>query len=94
MWPRNSRICAKGHLEFETALHETRARLGEINGQFEQRGLAQEKKIVAELKVLESLMRDFAGRISHSAASVPQQVRLQRGQRQPISTPWARKTNC
>jgi len=70
----------KSHLEFETALHETRARLGEISGQFEQRGLAQEKKIVAELKVLESLMRDFAGRVSHSAASVPQQApRPQRG---------------
>jgi cyclic-di-GMP phosphodiesterase TipF (flagellum assembly factor) len=62
----------KGHLEFEMALHETRARLGEINGQIEQRGLAQEKKIVAELKVVESLMRDFAGRISHRAAAVPQ----------------------
>jgi cyclic-di-GMP phosphodiesterase, flagellum assembly factor TipF len=62
----------KGHLEFETALHETRARLGEIGGQIEQRGLAQEKKIVAELQVLETLMREFAGRISHSAAAVPQ----------------------
>ena len=64
----------KSHLEFETALHETRARLGEFNGQIEQRGLAQEKKIVAELKVLESLMRDFAGRISHSAAAVAQEA--------------------
>ena len=62
----------KGHLEFETALHETRARLGEIGGQIEQRGLAQEKKIVAELQVLETLMREFAGRISHTAAAVPQ----------------------
>jgi cyclic-di-GMP phosphodiesterase TipF (flagellum assembly factor) len=62
----------KGHLEFETALHETRARLREIGGQIEQRGLAQEKKIVAELQVLETLMREFAGRISHSAAAVPQ----------------------
>jgi cyclic-di-GMP phosphodiesterase TipF (flagellum assembly factor) len=70
----------KSHLEFETALHETRARLGEIGGQFEQRGLAQEKKIVAELKVLESLMRDFAGRVSHTAASVPHEApRPQRG---------------
>jgi cyclic-di-GMP phosphodiesterase TipF (flagellum assembly factor) len=70
----------KGHLEFETAMHETRARLGEIGGQFEQRGLAQEKKIVTELKVLEILMRDFAGRISHSSASVPHEApRPQRG---------------
>jgi cyclic-di-GMP phosphodiesterase TipF (flagellum assembly factor) len=70
----------KSHLEFETALHETRAQLGEVSGRFEQRGLAQEKKIVAELKVLESLMRDFAGRISHSSASVAHQApRPQRG---------------
>ena len=70
----------KSHLEFETALHETRAQLGEIGGQFEQRGLAQEKKIVAELKVLESLMRDFAGRISRNSAPVAQEApRPQRG---------------
>ena len=73
----------KSHLEFETALHDTRARLGEIGGQIEQRAGAQEKKIVAELKVLESLMRQFAGRISHSSASVPQEA--QRPQRGPAS---------
>ena len=28
----------KGHLEFETALHDTRARLGEMGGLIEQRG--------------------------------------------------------
>jgi cyclic-di-GMP phosphodiesterase TipF (flagellum assembly factor) len=70
----------KSHLEFETALHETRARLGEIGGQIEQRGVAQEKKIVAELQVLESLMREFAGRVSRSSAAVPQEApKPQRG---------------
>jgi cyclic-di-GMP phosphodiesterase TipF (flagellum assembly factor) len=74
----------KSHLEFETALHETRARLGEISGQFELRAGAQEKKIVSELKVLETLMRDFAGKISRTAAAVPHQpaheeARPQRG---------------
>ena len=73
----------KSHLEFETALHETRARLGEIGGQIERRAGAQEKKIVAELKVLESLMRDFAGKVSHGAASMPQES--QRPQRGPAS---------
>jgi cyclic-di-GMP phosphodiesterase TipF (flagellum assembly factor) len=73
----------KSHLEFETALHETRARLGEIGGQIEQRASAQEKKIVAELKVLESLMRDFAGKVSHSAAALPQEP--QKPQRGPAS---------
>jgi cyclic-di-GMP phosphodiesterase TipF (flagellum assembly factor) len=71
----------KGHLEFETALRETRAHLSVISGQIEQRAGAQEKKIVAELKVLESLMRDFAGRISQSSAVVPREAppRPQRG---------------
>ena len=73
----------KSHLEFETALHETRARLGEISGQIERRAGAQEKKIVAELQVLESLMRDFAGKVSRSAASVPQEP--QKPQRGPAS---------
>ncbi|HWA70154.1 MAG TPA: EAL domain-containing protein [Rhizomicrobium sp.] len=61
----------KSHLEFETALHETRARVGELGGLIEARAGAQEKKIVAELRVLETLMRDFAGKISRSAAAIP-----------------------
>ena len=73
----------KSHLEFETALHETRARLGEMTGQIEQRATTQEKKIVAELQVLESLMRDFAGKISRSAAQVPRLP--QKDQRGPAS---------
>lgn len=73
----------KSHLEFETALHDTRARLGEISGQIEQRAGIQERKIVAELQVLETLMRDFAGKISRSSAQHPQEV--QRPQRGPAS---------
>jgi len=65
----------KNYLEVETALHETRARLGELTGQVEERANHQEKKIVAELKVLESLMRDFAGKISRGAAEVPHEVK-------------------
>ncbi|HET7085200.1 MAG TPA: EAL domain-containing protein [Rhizomicrobium sp.] len=87
---RDKRIMAKemahlrkSHLEFETALHDTRARLGELNGLIEQRAGAQEKKIVAELQVLESLMRDFAGKISRGAAAVPQEEK--RPQRGPAS---------
>jgi cyclic-di-GMP phosphodiesterase TipF (flagellum assembly factor) len=70
----------KSHLEFETALHQTRARLSELGGQMEKQASAQEKKIVAELKVLESLMRDFAAKISRGAAAIPHQApRPQRG---------------
>lgn len=64
----------KSHLEFETALHQTRTRLTEMGGQMELKANAQEKKIVAELKVLESLMRDFAAKISRGAAQVPHQA--------------------
>ena len=61
----------RSHLEIETALHDTRARLGEMGGLIERRANTQEKKIVAELQVLESLMRDFAGKISQGADAVP-----------------------
>ena len=67
-------------LEFESGLHDTRARLGELGGLIEQHSNAQEKKIVAELRVLETLMRDFAGKISRGAAAVPAEpAREQRG---------------
>ena len=70
----------KNYLEVETALHETRARLGELSGRLEERAGAQEKKIVSELKMLESLVRDFAGKISRGAAEVPHEtVQPQRG---------------
>jgi cyclic-di-GMP phosphodiesterase TipF (flagellum assembly factor) len=71
----------KSHLQFESALNDTRSRLGELGGLIEQHSNAQEKKIVAELKVLETLMRDFAGKISRGAAGVPlhEEPRAQRG---------------
>jgi cyclic-di-GMP phosphodiesterase TipF (flagellum assembly factor) len=61
----------KSHLEFETALHETRARLSDMSTAIEQRASTQERKIVAELQVLETLMRDFAGKVSRGAAQIP-----------------------
>jgi cyclic-di-GMP phosphodiesterase TipF (flagellum assembly factor) len=73
----------KSHLEIETALYDTRARLGEMGGLIEQRANSQEKKIVGELQVLESLMREFAGKISQGAASVAQPP--QKAQRGPVS---------
>jgi cyclic-di-GMP phosphodiesterase TipF (flagellum assembly factor) len=71
----------KSHLEFETALHETRARLGEMSSTIEQRATSQERKIVAELQVLESLMRDFAAKVSRSATKIP--APAQKDQRGP-----------
>ncbi|MBW8709474.1 MAG: EAL domain-containing protein [Alphaproteobacteria bacterium] len=71
----------KGHMDFESALSDTHMRLDELGGLIEQRASSQERKIVAELKVLETLMRDFAGKISRSAAAVPREgaARSQRG---------------
>ena len=71
------------HLEFETSLSDTRTRLGELGDLIESRAGVQEKKIVAELKVLETLMREFAGKISRSAAAVPAEP--QKAQRGPAS---------
>ena len=73
----------KSHLEFETALHETRTRLGDLDGLIEERTSTQSKKIVSELKVLESLMREFAGKISRSATVLP--VPMEKPQRGPAS---------
>ena len=64
----------KGHMDFESALNDTRTRLGELGGLIEERANSQERKIVAELQVLETLMRDFARKISRSAAVVPQEA--------------------
>ncbi len=73
----------KSHLEFETALHETRARLSDMSANIEQRASTQERKIVAELQVLETLMRDFAGKVSRSAAQIP--APAQKDQRGPAA---------
>ena len=71
-------------MELETSVQDTRARLGDISEMIDARAGAQEKKIVSELKVLETLMRDFAGKISRqAAAAVP--VEAPAPQRGPTS---------
>jgi cyclic-di-GMP phosphodiesterase TipF (flagellum assembly factor) len=57
-------------LDFESGLSDTRGRIDQLSGLFEERTDAQGRKIVAELQVLESLMREFAGRVSKSASQV------------------------
>jgi len=73
-------------LEFEESLANTRHRMDDLSVQLEARTDAQGKKIVSELQVLESLMREFAGRVSKSARTAqveigPQHV-MQTGRRQ------------
>ncbi|MBU6445393.1 MAG: EAL domain-containing protein [Alphaproteobacteria bacterium] len=57
----------KAGKETQAALDETRAKMEEMNAAIEERTSAQSRKIVSELKMLESLMREFAGRISQKA---------------------------
>jgi len=56
--------------ETAQALEQTRQHMDEMKSALEAKTSAQGKKIVAELQVLESLMREFAGRISEKAKSV------------------------
>ena len=61
--------------EIRVSLEETRTKIDEVKTAVEAKATAQSKKIVAELQVLESLMRDFAGKIASSArAQMPEQA--------------------
>jgi cyclic-di-GMP phosphodiesterase, flagellum assembly factor TipF len=55
----------------QKALEETQAKMEEVTKAVEARASAQSKKIVSELQVLESLMREFASRISDKAKAEP-----------------------
>ncbi len=52
---------------FEQALTDTRAKMDDLSKAIEAKTSAQNKKIVAELQVLETLMREFASKVSNSA---------------------------
>jgi cyclic-di-GMP phosphodiesterase TipF (flagellum assembly factor) len=53
--------------ELRVALEDTHAKIDEVKSAVEAKASAQSKKIVSELQVLESLMRDFAGKIANSS---------------------------
>ncbi|HWA31330.1 MAG TPA: EAL domain-containing protein, partial [Rhizomicrobium sp.] len=53
--------------EFRVIINETHAKIDQVKSVAEAKANAQSKKIVAELQVLESLMRDFAGKVANSA---------------------------
>ena len=73
-------------LEFDRSLHATRDRMDDLTTQLEVRTDAQSRKIVSELKVLESLMGEFADRVSKSARAAQNQIGpqdvMQTGRRQ------------
>jgi len=55
----------------QKALSETQARMDEVTKAVEARHSAQNRKIVSELQVLESLMREFASKVSDKAKTLP-----------------------
>jgi cyclic-di-GMP phosphodiesterase TipF (flagellum assembly factor) len=61
----------RANLAMEKAVAETRTKMEEVTKAVEARATAQGKKIVSELQVLESLMREFAGKISNKAKAEP-----------------------
>jgi len=67
--------------QFEQALAETRAKMEDVSKILDAKTTAQGRKIVAELQVLESLMRDFAGKVSNGAKNEPAGERIAKPQR-------------
>ncbi len=57
----------KNARSLEQALNDTRAKIEDVKAAVEAQASEQSRKIVSELKMLESLMRDFAQRISAKA---------------------------
>jgi cyclic-di-GMP phosphodiesterase TipF (flagellum assembly factor) len=57
----------KSGVQVQEALAQTQARMDEVSRAMEARAHAQNKKIVSELQVLESLMKEFASKVSDKA---------------------------
>jgi cyclic-di-GMP phosphodiesterase TipF (flagellum assembly factor) len=53
--------------QFEQALNDTRVKMDDMSKAIDAKTSAQNKKIVAELQVLETLMRDFASKVANGA---------------------------
>jgi cyclic-di-GMP phosphodiesterase, flagellum assembly factor TipF len=61
----------RANAQIQVSLDETHTAMEEMHKAIEARSDARGRKIVSELKVLESLMRDFAGKISQKAREQP-----------------------
>jgi cyclic-di-GMP phosphodiesterase TipF (flagellum assembly factor) len=57
----------KSGVQVQKALAETQARMDEVTKTMEARAHAQNKKIVSELQMLESLMKEFASKVASKA---------------------------
>lgn len=61
-------------LELDQSLNATRHRMDDLSKEFEAKSQQQGKKIVSELKILEGLMREFAGRVGSKARAVQDSI--------------------
>ncbi len=68
---REIRSLRKAGKETALALEDTRIRMDDMKTALEAKTSAQGKKIVAELQMLEGLMREFASRITEKAKDEP-----------------------
>jgi cyclic-di-GMP phosphodiesterase TipF (flagellum assembly factor) len=57
--------------QFEQALTDTRSKIDQMSQAIEAKTSAQNRKIVAELQVLETLMREFASKVANGAKREP-----------------------
>jgi cyclic-di-GMP phosphodiesterase TipF (flagellum assembly factor) len=64
--------------QFEQALNDTRSKMDDLSKAIEAKTNAQGKKIVAELQVLETLMREFASKVANGAKAQPLEDTLDR----------------
>jgi cyclic-di-GMP phosphodiesterase TipF (flagellum assembly factor) len=53
--------------EYRVALEDTHAKIDEVKAAVEAKASAQSKKIISELQVLESLMREFAVKVANAS---------------------------
>ncbi len=61
-------------LELDQSLNATRSRIDDLTKEFEAKSQQQGKKIVSELKILEGLMREFAGRVGSKARAMQETI--------------------
>ncbi len=73
---RDITMLKRAGLSFQRSLDRTGEKITEIGQLVETRTNENNRKIVSELQMLESLMREFAARISVKAREVPVQKRL------------------
>jgi cyclic-di-GMP phosphodiesterase TipF (flagellum assembly factor) len=64
---REMALLRQRSLEFERTIDETKSRIAELDSAFVETSRQRERKIVSELKMLEGLMRDLAGKTLREA---------------------------